>query len=112
MSLAPTAADIGCRNEKGNIVEWYYIYKLPKKLEPGMAEDDPNGSGVGSDGLDYLYISSESSDGLWKTTSLKIDSPESISGQTISPLYNNEVSITVCLYSYNLNGVSLYFRIQ
>lgn len=84
--------DLGCRNEDGNIVDWYYLYKLPK---------GPAGEHEKSDGLEYIYITSDSTPATWQTTNIKIDSAQSIAGQTITPLYSRTVSDPS--FSYELN---------
>ncbi|XP_036970234.1 deoxyribonuclease-2-alpha-like [Acanthopagrus latus] len=62
-------SDVKCRNDAGNVVDWYILYKLPK------------GSG---DGLSYLYMD-EGTKG-WKHSREKINSDTGTLANTLKPL--------------------------
>ncbi|XP_073332553.1 deoxyribonuclease-2-alpha-like [Pagrus major] len=63
------ASDVKCRNDAGNKVDWYILYKLPKG---------------NSDGLSYLYMD-ESTKG-WKLSRKKINSSTGTLANTLKPL--------------------------
>ncbi|XP_070765372.1 deoxyribonuclease-2-alpha-like [Enoplosus armatus] len=62
-------SDVKCRNDAGNEVDWYILYKLPK---------------VNGDGLSYLYMD-ESSNG-WKLSKKTINSKSGTLANTLKPL--------------------------
>lgn len=77
-----SAHEFGCRDENDVIVDWYYMYKLPK-------DAGHKGKKTKSDGLDYVYITSNTIDDSWTESELKIDDERSIPGRTIRQLYEN-----------------------
>nr|XP_019936205.1 PREDICTED: deoxyribonuclease-2-alpha-like [Paralichthys olivaceus] len=62
-------SDVSCRNDDGNEVDWYILYKLPN---------------VNDGGLSYLYMD-ESSNG-WKRSREKINSGSGTLANTLRPL--------------------------
>uniref|UniRef100_A0A8C4I7E0 Deoxyribonuclease-2-alpha n=1 Tax=Dicentrarchus labrax TaxID=13489 RepID=A0A8C4I7E0_DICLA len=62
-------SDVKCRDDQGNVVDWYILYKLP--------------SGTG-DGLSYLYMD-ESTNG-WKVSKKEINSKSGTLANTLKPL--------------------------
>ncbi|CAN9500367.1 unnamed protein product [Ophioblennius macclurei] len=73
-----SSADISCRNEAGEPVDWFIIYKLPKyKI-----------GDIGS-GVDYMYL--DSSVGKWQMSKFMINSSQGAIGNTLNQLYKGEV---------------------
>lgn len=71
------SAQIGCRDENNNLVDWYYLYKLPKVLGKTV-------------GLEYVFITSSSgNESAWSQGRFTINSSDSLPGKTISQLYGN-----------------------
>ncbi|KAM6938696.1 deoxyribonuclease-2-alpha-like [Lycodopsis pacificus] len=62
-------SDVKCRNDNGNEVDWYILYKLPK---------------ANGDGLSYLYMD-ESTNG-WKVSKKAINSDSGTLANTLKPL--------------------------
>ncbi|XP_015234131.1 PREDICTED: deoxyribonuclease-2-alpha-like [Cyprinodon variegatus] len=62
-------SDVRCRNDRGEAVDWYIVYKLPK---------------MNDDGLSYLYMD-ESTNG-WHLSREKIDSTTGFLAKTLKPL--------------------------
>lgn len=80
--------NLGCRDQNGNIVDWFYVYKLPL-----------DHSQVGYDGLNYYYmISNEGGNQNWIKSNIKIDSKLSLVGHTISQIYNDD-SLLAAIYN-------------
>lgn len=95
--------EIGCRDENNQIVDWYYMIKLPR-----LKSDDPNeaehyGKVEGkSDGDEYVFITSETVDESWKLSEIKVDDPNSMPGLTLSPIYDDSVK-NIFTYSASKN---------
>ncbi|XP_029905769.1 deoxyribonuclease-2-beta [Myripristis murdjan] len=67
-------AQISCRNEAGEPVDWFIIYKLPKYKIGGT------GSGV-----DYMYL--DSSAGSWQRSKFLVNTSQGAIGNTLNQLY-------------------------
>ncbi|CAG2162984.1 unnamed protein product, partial [Oppiella nova] len=80
-----------CRDEKGQPVDWYVVYKLPKVSDSGPPLDT---------GLRYAYLSSKSQSG-WTLSDVDISDETSIFGQTLSPLYAKKVDPGISYINYN-----------
>ncbi|XP_004067916.1 deoxyribonuclease-2-beta isoform X1 [Oryzias latipes] len=68
------AADISCRNEEGNPVDWFIIYKLPKYK---VGE-------VGS-GVEYMYL--DESVARWQMSKYMINTSQGAIANTLKQLY-------------------------
>jgi deoxyribonuclease-2 len=88
------AERLGCRDESGNLVDWFYLYKLPSSLE-----GDKNLQQTHS-GLSYLYIT-PSSMSQWKMSPLLINDSQSMPGLTLSPVYKEKGSGDSLVMMYN-----------
>ncbi|XP_072295199.1 deoxyribonuclease-2-alpha-like [Eucyclogobius newberryi] len=64
-------SQVACKNDKGEEVDWYFLYKLPKST---------------GDGLSYLYMD-ESTNG-WRESKEKINSPTGSVAKTLTPLFD------------------------
>uniref|UniRef100_A0AAG5D067 Uncharacterized protein n=1 Tax=Anopheles atroparvus TaxID=41427 RepID=A0AAG5D067_ANOAO len=86
---------LGCRIENGELVDWYYLYKLPK--EPAEHDSPTNG-------LRYVYVSSKD-EGLgagplqWKPARFTVNQSASAPGRTIAPSLSNRSAILTILYN-------------
>jgi deoxyribonuclease-2 len=69
------ADQIGCRDEDGNLVDWFYIYKLPK-IE-----------GKSETGLKYLFVTSSSSE--WTMSQKLMNDSSSMVGKTFEEIYRD-----------------------
>ncbi|CAF0971477.1 unnamed protein product [Rotaria sp. Silwood1] len=68
-----------CRNHLNEPVDWFIVYKLPRlthSIDPFVV----NGTG-------YIYLDSSSSLDKWQFSLQSIDSPLSLTGLTLEPLY-------------------------
>lgn len=77
------ASKLGCLDENNELVDWFYLYKLPLDKEHVGGESK-------SDGYKYVYITSKSVDESWQVSDLKVSDSESIPGRTISQLYGED----------------------
>lgn len=85
------ASEIGCRDENGNLIDWYYLYKLPNKLEGHESQF----------GLKYLFITPTSTS-QWTLSDRLINDADSIPGKTLSLIYNrNGTDDNVIVMMYN-----------
>ncbi|XP_036970189.1 uncharacterized protein LOC119028390 isoform X2 [Acanthopagrus latus] len=83
------SADISCRNEAGEPVDWFIIYKLPR-YQIGQ---------VGS-GVDYMYL--DSSVGSWQMSKFMVNTSQGAIGSTLNQLYKGKV------YMSNSSVYALY----
>ncbi|XP_012216163.2 plancitoxin-1 [Linepithema humile] len=87
------AANLNCRDEKNQPVDWYVLYKLPKVSE--------SSNPVIRSGLAYLYITNNTVDKGWQLSTEKISAKNSIPGITLAPLYNDSVASNAFFVMYN-----------
>ncbi|XP_031755912.1 deoxyribonuclease-2-beta isoform X1 [Xenopus tropicalis] len=77
IAMSMVAAEISCRNEAGDPIDWFVVYKLPMLKM--------NGS-TGS-GLDYLYMDSTNQE--WQISKFQINTTKSAVGQVLQQLYQD-----------------------
>lgn len=76
-----------CRNEKGEPVDWFYVYKLPREknhLNPLVRR-----------GVAYMHLTPSKLRGGWIMSDLAISDPRSMVGKTLSPLYQDKNIISL-----------------
>ncbi|XP_029004714.1 deoxyribonuclease-2-beta-like [Betta splendens] len=83
------SADFSCRNEAGEPVDWFIIYKLPRYK---VGE-------VGS-GVDYMYL--DSSVGRWRMSPFMVNTSQGALANTLNQLYKGQV------YKSNSSVYALY----
>lgn len=83
-------SQLGCRDENGNEVDWYYLFKLPTNLNESTFKE----------GKEYIYLTSKESS-EWQRGQKTIDNSESFPGQTLKQLYGKESSIARIMYNDN-----------
>ncbi|KAH8295516.1 hypothetical protein KR018_012509 [Drosophila ironensis] len=69
---------VSCKDEQGNDVDWWHLYKLPKHYQH-------NDLGKDTSGLRYMFVTSQSYDS-WQLSGKRINEPESLPAQTLNPL--------------------------
>ncbi|VVC89541.1 unnamed protein product [Leptidea sinapis] len=68
-----------CRNERGEPVDWFYVYKLPREknhLNPLVRR-----------GVAYMFLTPSKLRGGWIMSDIAIGDPRSMVGRTLAPLY-------------------------
>lgn len=83
------STDISCRNEAGEPVDWFIIYKLPRHK-----------IGEFGSGVDYMYL--DSSVGSWQMSKFLVNTSEGAIGSTLNQLYKGEA------YKSNSSVYALY----
>ncbi|CAH2262781.1 jg18162 [Pararge aegeria aegeria] len=76
-----------CRNEKGEAVDWFYVYKLPRErnhLNPLVRK-----------GVAYMHLTPSKLKGGWIMSDLAISDPRSMVGRTLAPLYQDKNTISL-----------------
>ncbi|XP_078075114.1 deoxyribonuclease-2-beta [Mustelus asterias] len=69
-------ADISCRDETGQPVDWFVVYKLPKhRVHQAIGK-----------GVKYLYL--DPSTGNWQQSKYLVNMTESATGRTLQQLYS------------------------
>lgn len=76
---------IGCRDEDGNLVDWFYLYKLPNTVDVTV---DNNVEKKRETGLNYLFVTSSSS--KWIFSDKLINDSSSMPGLTLAELYRKD----------------------
>lgn len=89
------AERLGCRDEAGNMVDWFYLYKLPNKLDEESSEEE--NVEQSNSGLNYLFITPSSTQ--WALSSRLINATDSMPGRSLSPAYRNNVDNFVLMYN-------------
>ncbi|KAK2835452.1 hypothetical protein Q5P01_015936 [Channa striata] len=83
------STDISCRNEAGEPVDWFIMYKLPKyKI------------GEVSSGVEYMYL--DSSVGSWQMSKFMVNTSQGAIANTLNQLYKGKV------YTSNSSVYALY----
>ncbi|MEQ2234225.1 hypothetical protein ILYODFUR_029706 [Ilyodon furcidens] len=74
-------SDISCRNEAGEPVDWFIIYKLPKyTIEK-----------VGS-GVEYMYL--DSAVGSWQRSKFMLNTTQGAMANTLNQLYKGKAYLS------------------
>ncbi|KAL4715674.1 hypothetical protein ACJJTC_006253 [Scirpophaga incertulas] len=76
-----------CRDENGEPVDWFYVYKLPRErnhLNPLVRR-----------GVAYMYLTPSKLRNGWTMSELAIKDLKSMVGQTLSPLYQDKNIISL-----------------
>ncbi|KAK0081741.1 hypothetical protein PV326_007514 [Microctonus aethiopoides] len=82
-----------CKDESGNIVDWYVMYKIPKVSE----SSDP----VIRKGTKYLFITNKTVHNGWQLSNKEISFKDSLPGKTLEALYNDDVASKAMWIMYN-----------
>ena len=104
-SSAFAANNLGCRDDNGDLVDWFYLYKIP-------SNENFNGNVLNThsedSGYNYLYITSSSTNKNWMLSKKLMNESSSASGHTLSEsVYGNSKNLVV-LYNDqppNSNGL-------
>lgn len=80
--------NLGCRDDQGKIVDWFYVYKLPV-----------DNTQLGYDGLNYYYMTSSENEKIWRKSNTKIDDNKSMVGRTVKQIYNDNDELAVAIYN-------------
>lgn len=92
---ASSIADIiGCRDESGKLVDWYYLYKLPNDYENSGSVDQKE------TGLNYAFITPSSMD-QWTLSKHLINESSSMAARTLSLAYGQSGSENNLVMMYN-----------
>ncbi|RWS20800.1 Deoxyribonuclease-2-like protein [Leptotrombidium deliense] len=96
-----TTAELYCKDENGNDVDWFIIYKLPKI-------NHRKGSYF-ADGLKYAYISGpaikgKSDEKQWKLSEKQVGDQESIFANTLLPVYKHPQKYSSLMYNDDVPG--------
>ncbi|KAH8313868.1 hypothetical protein KR067_013074 [Drosophila pandora] len=78
LSQSEAKVKVSCKDEQGNDVDWWHLYKLPKHYQH-------NDLGKDTTGLRYLYLTSQSYS-TWQLSGKRINDPESLPAQTLNPI--------------------------
>ncbi|KAK3919044.1 Plancitoxin-1 [Frankliniella fusca] len=78
------SSDLQCKDENDKTVDWFVAIKLPrlKKSEDANVKE----------GVAYVFITSDSVNRNWTLSSKTVRDPNSVMGNTLRPLYNEQVS--------------------
>ncbi|XP_034664677.1 plancitoxin-1 [Drosophila subobscura] len=82
---------VSCKDEQGNDVDWWHLYKLPKHYQQ-------NDLGKDVSGLRYLYVTSNSYDS-WQLSGKRVSDADSLPAQTINALNADPKHILLAAYN-------------
>lgn len=82
-----------CRGENNQPLDWYVLYKLPKRPE--------SSNKLIQKGVAYLYMTSETTSQSWTLSDKDISSKNSIPGNTLASLYDNKEEADELWLLYN-----------
>ncbi|RWS21186.1 Deoxyribonuclease-2-like protein, partial [Leptotrombidium deliense] len=90
-------AELYCRDEHGDNVDWYIVYKLPKISEPLL-------NSTFGEGLRYAYIAgpaigAKNAIKEWQLSSKEVGDRNSIFAKTLRPVYKEPKKFTSLLYN-------------
>lgn len=85
---------LGCRDEDGKLVDWFYLYKLPNTFFGLGGEKSKN------DGLSYLFMT-PSSISQWTLSKRFINESTSMPGATLSFIYKPQHDDNNLVMMYN-----------
>jgi deoxyribonuclease-2 len=92
---------IGCKDEDGNLVDWFYLYKLPNKFANDLNPDSSSSEYLNgqNSGLEYLYMTNFSSNS-WTRSARLINSTSSLPGRTLDFIYSKNIeNFLVAMYN-------------
>ena len=98
-----------CRDAEGRQVDWWIVYKLPRRTEAKYhrkykrhfprKQDWKRFRSNLKEGVAYAYLTSSLPDTQWTMSPAAISDPSYIPGRTLAPLYSNSSSLTSLLYN-------------
>lgn len=89
--------ELGCRDENGQLVDWYYLYKIPADGNHLQNEAEFRDK---DNGLKFLYISSKSTTKDWSLSTKLINDSLSLPGNTLSSsVYEKNENNLIVLYN-------------
>eukprot|EP00088_Acartia_fossae_P003995 TRINITY_DN11712_c1_g1_i2.p1 TRINITY_DN11712_c1_g1~~TRINITY_DN11712_c1_g1_i2.p1 ORF type:complete len:426 (-),score=78.58 TRINITY_DN11712_c1_g1_i2:166-1443(-) len=85
---------VTCRDEAGQPIDWWVLYKLPIPHKAGKGYSDAVTNGTG-----YTYILSTNDRQPWTLSSKSMDDLDSLTGQTLAPVYKNNPNLMTFMYN-------------
>lgn len=86
------AERLGCRDEGGNLIDWFYLYKLPNEFESNEVDREKNS------GLEYMFITPTTMN-EWIKSKKFINDSTSMPGRTLSLMYKESSENLVMMYN-------------
>ena len=99
ISPAAASASVRCRDQEGREVDWWILYKLPRRNTrklSGHKHRKHGGHRFESnlrEGVAYAYLTSAMPDHEWTLSPLPISDPASMPGLTLSQLYSGQEEV-------------------
>ena len=89
--------EVGCRGENGNLVDWFYLYKIPSSVSFNGTRSDENDP---DKGLNYLFITSESTAHEWSLSNKLMNDSKSAPGHTLNQsVFGDNKNNLIILYN-------------
>jgi len=85
----PGSSAISCRDESGKEVDWWILYKLPKRDSIGPEHEKNSLEEYIYEGLAYAYMTSDLPDVSWTLSQKSIKDEKSMPGRTLEELYQD-----------------------
>jgi len=86
----PQSSAISCKDEAGRDVDWWILYKLPKRDDDDQLYEKHSLEEYIYEGLAYAYLTSDLPDQSWTLSQLSVGDEKSIPGRTLNQLYQSK----------------------
>lgn len=97
----PVASGISCKDESGKEVDWWILYKLPKRESPDAMYEADSLEEYIYEGLAYAYLTSDLPDQSWTLSQLSVGDEKSMPGRTLEHLYQEDPDTSLFNVMYN-----------
>ena len=86
----PQSSAISCKDEAGRDVDWWILYKLPKRDDDDQLYEKHSLEEYIYEGLAYAYLTSDLPDQSWTLSQLSVGDEKSMPGRTLNQLYQSK----------------------
>lgn len=97
----PLCFGISCKDETGKEVDWWILYKLPKRDSEGPMHEKDSLEEYIYEGLAYAYLTSDLPDQSWTLSQLSVGDEKSMPGRTLEHLYQEDPDTNMFNVMYN-----------
>ena len=109
-SLSSPSETVTCRDQDGQEVDWWILYKLPKKKKSYLRKHkkhfkkkhkSPQLESYLNEGIAYVYLTSALPDTSWTLSTVSINDSESMPAKTLNKLYQEQQDQSLFSILYN-----------
>ena len=109
-SFSSSSESVSCRDQDGQEVDWWILYKLPKKKKSYLRKHkkhfkkkhkSPQLESYLNEGIAYVYLTSALPDTSWTLSTVSINDSESMPAKTLNKLYQEQQDQSLFSILYN-----------